>query len=146
MNLDKVKSNKKNIILEQKVNSETELISFGKNIIKKIPDTKLFLLDGEVGVGKTTLTKGIALALSIKDTITSPTYGYKSEYKKMVHYDLYQMDNRKELKNVVHMIREDFAEDNYVIVEWPKSIKINEGVLIKLEINEDGSRTIKAFK
>lgn len=146
MNLERTKSKRKSIVLEQKINSEVELIYLGEKLLKVLPGERLFLLDGEVGSGKTTLTKGIAKTLSIKENITSPTYGYKSEYKKMVHYDLYQMHSKKELKNVVHLIKEDLEQDNYVIVEWPKSINIDGGTLVKIEINNDDTRTIKAFK
>jgi len=104
------------ILLEEVTASEKETIEFGKKIIKKIPKKiNLVILQGELGTGKTALVKGMASAMGIQETITSPTYGYKKTYEGMVHYDLFLIKkiNSKEL---FALIQEDL-EENFVLIE-----------------------------
>jgi len=108
-------------------NSELETIRLGYELGLLLKDESkvIILLDGDLGSGKTTFTKGLAKALGIKDVVNSPTYTimkkYKSEdrLKVLYHLDLYRIDG----------IGSDFDLEEYIdgigmiVVEWPFQAK-----------------------
>ena len=70
-------------------------IQIGNRIGKVLNPGDIVCLEGDLGAGKTSLTKGIALALDIEDEITSPTYTLISEYSgrcPLYHMDLYRIE------------------------------------------------------
>ncbi len=95
-------------------------------------------LYGDLGAGKTTLTKEIARQLGIKENVNSPTFvliksyelrvtnlpagkaGY--EFKKLIHIDAYRFDSEKELE---HLGWEKMIADqtNLIFIEWPERVK-----------------------
>jgi len=89
---------------------------------------KLVTLSGDLGAGKTTLTKELAKILGIKKEIVSPTFVIMKKYetkhknfKYLIHIDAYRLKNGGELSNL------DWQEiisnkDNLVIIEWPEII------------------------
>lgn len=88
-----------------------------------LPPPKLVILRGEVGAGKTTLTKGIATALgaATEEDVTSPTFTLVHEYAgpkvRLYHLDLYRLETEKELATlgIEEIINEP---DALVLVEW----------------------------
>jgi len=134
------------ILLEEVTASEKETIEFGKKIIKKIPKKiNLVILQGELGTGKTALVKGMASAMGIQETITSPTYGYKKTYEGMVHYDLFLIKkiNSKEL---FALIQEDL-EENFVLIEWGEKLPfIRNSILVKIKRISEVGRKIKVVE
>ncbi len=85
--------------------------------------SKILLLHGELGAGKTTLIKGFAAGMGINaDEVTSPTYTYIQEYdKKLLHIDMYNIKTYDELlhKWILDLI------DQYqlIVIEWPKFVE-----------------------
>lgn len=76
-----------------------------------------------MGAGKTTLVKGIALGLDIRDEITSPTYTIVSEYTGQIdlyHMDLYRIDSLEEFE----MLGTDefMYANNITVIEWSEKI------------------------
>ena len=79
--------------------TEAELISFGQEIGKHLNAPAVIELVGDVGSGKTTLTRGIAEGLGIKEPITSPSFTISNHYafaknnqkQYLVHYTLYTL-------------------------------------------------------
>ena len=117
------KSSRINISDEKKTKLIAEI--FSKNI--KSGDTLLF--SGELGVGKTTFIKYLinSLQLIFNQSITeipSPTFNLVNEYQleKLIikHYDLYRINDEKELDNLG--IFENNI-DQIILIEWPKIIK-----------------------
>lgn len=121
--------------------SEQETIVEAAKLFKALPkSTNLIFLNGEIGSGKTTLVKGFAKALNITEDIVSPTYGYKSVYEGLVHYDLYLAKKAKEIRS---LISEDL-EDNVVIIEWGNKVpKIKDSIIIDITPISFTSREIK---
>ena len=107
--------------------SEEETCKIAADIANKITnESRLYLLRGLLGAGKTTFVKGFAKALGANlNDIKSPTYTYFRTYqglnKKIVHIDLYRLDHMN-----VELIEElqEYLEDpnNIVIIEWPERI------------------------
>jgi tRNA threonylcarbamoyladenosine biosynthesis protein TsaE len=96
--------------------SEEETLDIGRALGRKFPVGTVFLLTGELGAGKTTLTKGIAEGMGARGPVTSPAYTFVHEYgEKLVHVDLYLMDPEK---FGALGIDEYFDGIRSVIVEW----------------------------
>ncbi|WP_338867260.1 tRNA (adenosine(37)-N6)-threonylcarbamoyltransferase complex ATPase subunit type 1 TsaE [[Mycoplasma] gypis] len=78
-------------------------------------NVEAILMDGELGAGKTTLTKAIAKELGIRDNIVSPTFNTILIYDGLVHIDAYKLKGDL-------TAYEDFFEDNLVVIEWSQNI------------------------
>ena len=81
-----------------KINSEQEMIELGRKIADKIKKPAVIELVGDVGVGKTTMVKGLAEGLGVKEAITSPSFTISKSYAledggNMVHYDFYRLSD-----------------------------------------------------
>lgn len=103
---------------------------------------------GDVGAGKTTLTRGIASGLGIKTPVTSPSFTISKQYSflggTLVHYDFYRLPDPG-------LMTEDLEESistpgNIVVIEWADSV---EGILpenrmkIQINYNDDGTRNLE---
>lgn len=101
---------------------ETE--EFGKKLGSLLDGGDLLSLTGDLGAGKTTLTKSIGLGLGVSDYITSPTFTLINEYKGRVwlyHFDVYRLEDEEDLLDLGY---EDYFYSNGVtIVEWGDKIE-----------------------
>jgi tRNA threonylcarbamoyladenosine biosynthesis protein TsaE len=117
-------------------------------LVLKSASTKNLLFYGEMGVGKTTLIKQLAIALKVKDTIGSPSFSIVNEYKAandiIYHFDFYRIEDKIEALDIG--IEEYFYSGHWNFIEWPEKI---EGLLpenadkVYLTNNNNGSITIK---
>ena len=114
-------------------------------ISKKIADTiskkDCIYLIGEIGVGKTTLTRSLINYLQKKEgvkqtEVLSPTFNLLYEYKikkiKVMHYDLYRIKNSKEL-NQLGIFNENI--NSIKIIEWPQLIEKNISDVLELHLS-----------
>lgn len=142
---------------------EKELIEISDRILKEITKNKksgrasILALSGDLGAGKTTLTKEIAKKLGIKEKVVSPTFIimkiyevnknslYYKNFKKMVHIDAYRLEDKNELKNIGWGdITKD--EDNLIVIEWPEIVKdsLDKDVFwVKLGHVDDDTRSLE---
>ncbi len=129
-------------------NSSEETIERGREIARSLKPHTLVLLSGDLGAGKTTLTKGIAsgLGAAAEDEVTSPTFTLVHKYEKksrVYHVDLYRVSNFHDLETLG--LEDVFAEDAIVIVEWPERFTLRTDwpiVRIHLEHISEDSRKI----
>ena len=80
-----------------------ETIALGEKIGAKLQKGDIIAMQGTLAAGKTTITKGIAKALGITDTITSPTFCLISEYygkMPLYHMDVYRLEGREDFVNL----------------------------------------------
>ena len=104
-------------------------ISLGSTLTKKIPDLSILLLNGPLGAGKTTLVKGIAKSLRIKEPITSPTFPLSQHYpsgsRPLVHLDLYRIE-KTSAANEFFLQEEEESKimGALMIVEWPERLSL----------------------
>ena len=121
------------------IKSLEQLNSFSKKVADRLKEKDFIFLVGEIGVGKTTFTRFLINYLQKKEglkvsEVLSPTFNLLYEYDlkkyKIMHYDLYRLNNEEELNNL-GILKEN--EDAIKIIEWPKIIKIH--ISNKLEIN-----------
>jgi tRNA threonylcarbamoyladenosine biosynthesis protein TsaE len=90
----------------------------GEAIGQLLQPRDIVLLAGDLGAGKTELTKGIGAALGVDDVIVSPTFTLARRYPgrvPLVHVDLYRLDRVQEL---LDLGLEEEGEDAVVVVEW----------------------------
>lgn len=96
---------------------EEELILIGQKIGNRLVKNDVLVLVGELGAGKTTLTKGIALGLDISQMIKSPTYTIVREYEgrlPLYHLDVYRIGDDPDSIDL-----DDFVYGNGVcVIEW----------------------------
>jgi tRNA threonylcarbamoyladenosine biosynthesis protein TsaE len=128
-------------------NSSDETLARGREIGTRLKPPALVLLSGELGAGKTTLTKGIVSALGSaqEDQVTSPTFTLVHKYDHgavVYHVDLYRVGDFHDLETLG---LEDFlTEQAIVIVEWPEKLTLRRDwpvVRIQLEhVSEDTRR------
>lgn len=102
--------------------SREETIRLGRKIGVKLKPPALILLSGELGAGKTTLTKGLAsgLGAAAEDEVTSPTFTLVHKYEgtqRAYHVDLYRIANPHDFETLG--LEDVFTEKAVVIVEWP---------------------------
>ena len=111
------------------IKSLDQLKQISLKIIKKISKQDCILLFGEIGVGKTTLTRAIINKLQnqnkqIETEVLSPTFNIVYEYEvntlKIMHYDLYRLKAEKEVQQL-GIFNQD--TNSVKIIEWPKIIK-----------------------
>lgn len=116
-----------------KTKSAEQTIELGKKIGALLNSSDVLLLIGDLSAGKTTITKGIGLALGVTKVINSPTFTIVKEYQgrcPLYHLDLYRLEG---LNNDFDL--EEFIEgDGVCVIEWPYQV---EEILPKeyLEIN-----------
>lgn len=124
-----------------------ETISLGYKIGQKLKKGDVIAMQGTLAAGKTTITKGIAKALNIDDTITSPTFCLISEYSgkmPLYHMDVYRLEGGDDF---VNLGTDDMIYgDGVSIIEWSEKIMDElpeKTIILKITPNEDGSRLIE---
>lgn len=123
----------------------SETMEFAKKIAKRLKPQDVITLEGDLGAGKTTFTKGLAEGLNIKKTVNSPTFTIIKEYQgdlPLYHMDVYRLEDSYE-----DLGFDEYFEGNGVtVVEWAHLIEDqlpSERLTIYLEHGQDQSRTIK---
>lgn len=105
------------------LNNLDETKEFGIKLGKSLKQGDILCLNGDLGAGKTTLTKSIGLGLGVEDYITSPTFTLINEYKGRVwvyHFDVYRLENAEELYDLG--FDEYFYGNGVCIIEWADKI------------------------
>jgi tRNA threonylcarbamoyladenosine biosynthesis protein TsaE len=129
--------------------SSDETIDRGREIGASLEPPVLILLSGELGAGKTTLTKGIVSGLGAarEEDVTSPTFTLVHKYQgraRVYHVDLYRISGFHDLETLG--LEDLFSEDAVVIVEWPDRLTLRTDwpiLRIGLEHVDEGARRIR---
>jgi tRNA threonylcarbamoyladenosine biosynthesis protein TsaE len=117
---------------EEKVDSLEAMQKLAAKVAATLKGGDVVLLTGELGVGKTTFTQGIAKALGIKEPVTSPTFTIVSEYqiddhesfRKLVHGDLYRLEDNTAATDaaVRDMLEQAHDPGRLTIIEWSEKL------------------------
>lgn len=111
----------KSIYLE----NENATSILGQKLGKALFKGAILCLNGDLGAGKTALTKSLALGLNIKDDITSPTFTIVNEYEdgrlKLNHFDVYRIGSSDEMYDIG--FEEYLNSDGVCIIEWSNIIE-----------------------
>lgn len=116
--------------------SETEKI--GRALAAKLKGNEVIALYGDLGVGKTAFTRGIADYFGLRNEVSSPTFAivneYASEKFSIYHFDMYRITTPEDLESTGFF---DYIGNNILIIEWSENIEnyLPKGV-IKVRINK----------
>ncbi|MEI6858966.1 MAG: tRNA (adenosine(37)-N6)-threonylcarbamoyltransferase complex ATPase subunit type 1 TsaE [Shewanella sp.] len=129
------------------LDNEQDTVELGERLAQIIIPPLVLNLSGELGAGKTTLSRGLIQALGHEGTVKSPTYALVEPYElngiELFHFDLYRLHDPEELEYMG--IRDYFSDNSVCIIEWPER---GYGVMpmadISIEIKYVGSsRTVE---
>lgn len=126
----------------------TTIKSAAQWLIDQAGSEKIWVFQGQMGAGKTTLIKALANHLGVEDEVSSPTFGIVNEYsgrsgQNIYHFDFYRMDDPSEALDIG--IEEYFYSGSYCWIEWAEKIAQfipDDFLLIKLEILSENLRSI----
>jgi tRNA threonylcarbamoyladenosine biosynthesis protein TsaE len=104
----------------------SELDSVAKQLLKLGRSTPVWLFNGSMGVGKTTLIKKLCDQLQVTSTVQSPTFAIVNEYetthqKVVYHFDFYRIKNENEAYDIG--VEEYLYSGDYCFIEWPEKIE-----------------------
>ncbi len=99
-----------------------QTLKFGENYAKNLKPNAVVVLNGEMGAGKTVLTKGIAKGLGIDDEVLSPTYAYMNDYSgKLFHFDCYRLISGAQAEALG--LCDYFYAGGVCVIEWAENIQ-----------------------
>lgn len=134
-----------------RVNNEGELHQAASELLKFAEKEKVFLFEGDMGAGKTTLIKALCFVLGMKETASSPTYSIVNEYVypggKIYHFDFFRIKSQNEAFDIG--FEEYLASGDYCFIEWPQNISDlwpRHYIKITMSEGENGLRNIDADK
>ena len=129
-----------------------ETIKFGHNFSLELKAKSIILLKGQIGAGKTSLVKGIAEGLQIKENITSPTFALSHHYNSgkcpLIHMDLYRLEETSSAQELFLEEEEELEQNNGImVIEWPEKIIpiVDEYWLIEINYSEESNRILEIY-
>ena len=100
--------------------SREETIALGERLGRSLAAGDVLVLTGDLGAGKTQLTKGIAAGMGVTDDVTSPTFTIEMVYEgaemPLYHFDLYRLDSADQLEDTG--IFDVLGADGVCAIEW----------------------------
>lgn len=117
-------------------------------VIEAARGERIWLIDGDMGAGKTTLVKAMAKQLGVMNTVSSPTFSIVNEYrdregKTIYHFDFYRLKSEAEAYDIG--VDEYLESGNVCWMEWSEKIPSllpDHYFKIQLEVNDPQTRTI----
>ena len=130
-------------------NSVEETILIGVKLARKLKKGDVVALVGDLGSGKTVLTKGIAEGLGVKNPryVNSPTFVIIKEYKgklPLYHFDLYRLDRSTILD--AESYEEYFYDDGVTVIEWADKVRgllPRKHIEVRLKVAGENERKIE---
>lgn len=125
-------------------NSDIETRKVGQVLATLLKESSVITLEGDLGAGKTTFTKGIAEGLNIKRAVTSPTFTIMKQYEgtlPLFHIDAYRLEHSDEDIG----FEEYIYGDGITVIEWAKFIEEflpEERLKITIELLDEEKRRL----
>jgi len=114
--------------MQVSINSEAEMKAFGAQLARTMMAAgraRLLELIGDVGAGKTTLVKGLALGLGIEEEVASPSFTISRVYdaeggRRLYHYDFYRLTDAGILRDELAEVLRD--PEAFTVIEWAEIV------------------------
>ena len=104
--------------------SEAETFAFGRSLGEKAQPGQVYVLSGDLGAGKTVLSKGFAAGLGITEPVTSPTFTIVKMYEggrlPLYHLDVYRIGDISEMEEIG--LEEMLSEGGVCLIEWGERV------------------------
>jgi tRNA threonylcarbamoyladenosine biosynthesis protein TsaE len=127
--------------------SAEQTIECGHALAGLLEPSDVLLLSGDLGAGKTQLTKGIARGIGVAEPVTSPTFNILLVHEGRIplyHFDLYRLDRAEQLEDLDYFAT--LEADGVSVVEWgdrfPDAAPLD-GIAAELLIEDDTVRAIE---
>ena len=105
--------------------SEKDTFELGRKIGEKAGPGQIYTVDGDLGVGKTVFTKGLARGLGIREPVNSPTFTIVQEYRDgrlpLYHFDVYRIEDPEEMEEIGY--DDYFFGEGVCLIEWAEKIR-----------------------
>ena len=118
-------------------NSQAETIAVGEALGAELEAGDVLVLTGDLGAGKTQLTKGIAAALGCEGDVTSPTFTIEMVYEggrlPLYHFDLYRLDGPEQLEDIG--LFDVLGGDGVCVIEWGEQFADELGDYVSVRVS-----------
>lgn len=126
--------------------NEEDTIKLGEHIGKNLKKGDILCLDGDLGAGKTTLTKSIARALGVNEYVTSPSFTIVNEYDgkefPLYHFDVYRINDIEEMYEIGY--EEYFFGEGICVIEWANMVsELLPDYAIMLELHRTADENLR---
>ncbi len=131
------------------IDGEQEMKQLGQRLASLLKGGEVLELVGDVGAGKTTLTKGLALGLGISDPVQSPTFTISRIYQannglELAHYDFYRLGEAGIMGNEINETASD--PKTITVVEWAGAVKNNlpnDRLEVNIKVIDENKRLVE---
>ena len=130
--------------------SPAETRAIAETFASSLRGGEVIALQGDIGVGKTVFTKGLAAGLGITSNVTSPTFNIVRQYNGLLplyHFDVYRITDPDEMLEIG--FEEYLYSGAVVVIEWPELISDlipQDAITITIEREEEDGRRISIGK
>lgn len=105
--------------------SPKETFAIGEKIGREATPGRVYTLNGDLGVGKTVFTQGVAAGLGIKESVNSPTFTIVQVYEEgrlpFYHFDVYRIGDIEEMEEIGY--EDYFYGEGLCMIEWAQLIE-----------------------
>lgn len=133
-----------------KIGSEAEMLALGAKLAALAGPGDVIALRGGLGVGKTTLARGLLAALGLEEEAPSPSFAIVQPYDPplvrfpVAHVDLYRLEDAAEAGELG---LDEMMEDSLLLIEWPERLGSglwSHALILTIEAAGDGGRRLTA--
>jgi tRNA threonylcarbamoyladenosine biosynthesis protein TsaE len=134
----------------RRMNGEAETAALGRELAAMAAPGTVIALIGDLGTGKTTLTKAIADGLGVTEPVTSPTFTIIKEYSSgglpLYHFDAYRVDGTEDMYLLGY--EEYFYGNGVTVVEWADRVAEllpPDAIVVRLDYGRDENERVASL-